>query len=151
MKHVKLFENWEKEEDWLSGIGFTNQKAFLSDEEVENINIFLVNEIQEYISEYILDPSPSGTDEEYEALVYFKDIERFDISYRVYEDGTISVKLTAPSLDVNYEDKYGDTRTVYFLDKLEGIVVTEFNESAKSGDNMILTDSLRNQIIGLFN
>ena len=150
MKYVKLFENWEDDENWLTGIGFVNQQPFLSDIEVENINPTIENVIQEYIYDYILYPSNSDTDEERAAIEDFKDIQRFDVSYRVYEDGTISVKLTAPSLDIMYQDEYGDTRTINFLDKLEGIVVTEFNESAKFGDNIVLTDHLRNEIIGLF-
>lgn len=131
-----------------------NSPKFASDEVVLKLDNSLHKEIEEYISDNIVEWSHGVEDAEYEeeaeALQFFGENERYVVYWRIYPDGTLNVVLRDQNKksekDWNYEWDFVDDEgeevggSNSFLDALSGHVSLEFDDSDTSGDNEFVLD-----------
>jgi hypothetical protein len=127
---------------------------FLTDEEVEEINLELCTKIDGYVNENIVNwTEMCGYDEEAESLEFF--LEWHCPSWRVRNDGTIDVIIegmieskSRESFDFKWKDWEGKERTSNALDLLRGKVSHEFDDDCNN--DFVWSRDIEKEVITLF-
>jgi hypothetical protein len=127
---------------------FSNK--FLSEEEVEKMDIDLYREIGGYINEHIVNwTEMCECEDEASSLEFF--LDHHLPSWRVRGDGTVDVIVEGESIesfDFEWEDEDGEERISNALDLLRGNVSHEFDEDCNN--EFTWDNDLEEKVISLF-